>query len=110
MIRALVNEASAEWSRRMHPLRLGSEMLSDRNPAMRPLASVAQMAKENRQPVEGDNFFLQCEKIFSDWMKLSLNAYADWRDMMTEDVFFGVYGQSWLQAFLGLPASDDSSG
>ncbi len=107
MIRALVTEQSAEWLRRMHPLRLGYEMLSDRNPAMRPLASAAQEVKENRQPVAGDNFFLQWEKIFSDWMTLSLNTFADWRDMMTEQMFFGIYGQPWLQALLGLGAAGD---
>ncbi len=41
-IRALATEQSAEWLRRMHPLRLGYELLSDRNPAMQPLASAAQ--------------------------------------------------------------------
>ncbi len=106
MMRALATEQSAEWLRRMHPLRLGYEILSDRNPAMEPLASAAQEVKENRQPVARDNLFLQWEKAFSDWMTLGLNAFADWRDMMTEHMFFGVYGQSWLQALLGLRASD----
>jgi hypothetical protein len=27
--------------------------------------------------------------------------------MLVEQVFFGVYGQEWLQALLGLRASDD---
>jgi pimeloyl-ACP methyl ester carboxylesterase len=107
MIRAQVTEQSAEWLRRMHPLRLGYEVLSDRNPAMRPLASFAQGVKENRQPVAGDNLFLQWEKIFSGWMTVGLNVYADWRDMMAEHTFFGVYGQTWLQALLGLRAKDD---
>jgi hypothetical protein len=106
MIRALANEQSAEWLRRMHPLRLGYEMLSDENPAMKPLDSASQWVKENRQPAAKDNLFVQWEKLFSDWMTLSLNAFADWRDMMTEHMFFGVYGQAWLQALLGLRASD----
>jgi pimeloyl-ACP methyl ester carboxylesterase len=106
MIRALATEESAEWMRRMHPLRLGYEMLSDENPAMQPLESAAQWVKENRQPAAKDNLFLQWERIFSDWMTLSLNAFGDWRDMMTEQMFFGVYNQTWLQALLGLRASD----
>jgi hypothetical protein len=38
---------------------------------------------------------------------LGLKAFGDLRDMLVEQVFFGVYGQSWLQALLGLRASDD---
>lgn len=102
----MATEGGAEWLRRMHPLRLGYEMLSDQNPAMKPLDSAAHDVNENRQPVAEDNPFLQWERNFSDWMKLSLNIYTDWRDMMTEHLFFGVYGQSWLQALLGLRGSD----
>jgi pimeloyl-ACP methyl ester carboxylesterase len=105
-IRALATEQSAEWLRRMHPLRMGYEILSNRNPAMGPLASTAETVKQNRQPAAPDNLFLQWERIFSEWMTLSLNAFADWRDMMTEQMFFGIYGQTWLQALLGLRASD----
>jgi hypothetical protein len=107
IIRALATEQSAEWLRRVHPLRLGYEMPSNQNAAMRPLASAAERVRQNRQPVAGDNLFLQWEKIVSDWMTVSLNAFRDWRDMLMEQMFFGVYAQSWLQALLGLRASDD---
>ncbi len=107
VIRALATEQSAEALRRMHPLRLGYEIFSDRNPAMRPLAAAAETVRENRQPAAGDNLFLQWEKGFSDWMTLGLKAFGDLRDMLVEQVFFGVYGQSWLQALLGLRAADD---
>ncbi|HSM73787.1 MAG TPA: DUF3141 domain-containing protein [Desulfobacterales bacterium] len=107
MIRALTTEQSAEALRRTHPLRLGYEIFSDRNPALRPLASAAETMRESRQQVAGDNPFLQWEKTFSDWVTLGLKAFGDLRDMMVEQVFFGVYGQSWLQALLGLRASDD---
>jgi hypothetical protein len=107
LLRALATEQGAEWLRRFHPLRMGYELFSDRNPAAQPLASAAQRVRENRQPVAADNIFLQWEKIFSDWMTLSLNAFRDWRDMLVEHTFFGIYGQSWLQALLGLRASDD---
>ena len=106
VFRALATEQSAEWLRRMHPLRLSYELVSDRNPALQPLASAAQKVRENRQPVAADNPFLQWERTFSDWMTLSLNFYRDWRDMMTEQMFFGIYEQPWMQAMLGLRASD----
>jgi len=107
LIRGLATQQGAEWLRRIHPLRLGYEVFSDRNPAMKPLASAAQRVKENRQPVAADNIFLQWEKICSDWMTIGLDAFRAWRDMLTEQTFFGIYSQSWLQALLGLRASDD---
>jgi pimeloyl-ACP methyl ester carboxylesterase len=107
VLRALATEQTAEWLQRLHPLRLSYEMLSDRNPAMRPLAQAAQGVMENRQPVASENPFQQWEKMFSDWITLSLDAYRDWRDTMAENMFFGIYGQSFLQATLGLRASDD---
>ncbi len=106
IVRAMTTEKSAEGMRRTHPLRLGYEMLSDRNPAMKPVALAAQKVKENRKPVAKDNLFLQWEKLFSDWVAMGLNAFGSWRDMMTEQMFFGVYTQNWLQAVLGLRATD----
>ncbi len=106
VVRALANEKSAEFLRRMHPLRLSYELFSDSNPALQPLASAAQNVRENRQPVTAGNPFLQWEKTFSNWMTLSLDAYRGWRDMMTEQMFFGIYEQPWMQAMLGLRASD----
>ncbi|MFP5213767.1 MAG: DUF3141 domain-containing protein [Acidobacteriota bacterium] len=106
VVRALASEQSADWMRRMHPSRLGYEVLSDRNPAMRPVAAEARKVKENRRPVEKDNLFLQLEKMFSEWIVFGLNTFADWRDKITEEMFFGMYDQPWLQAMLGLRVSD----
>lgn len=106
MVRSLANEQGAELLRRMHPLRMGYEILSDTNPAMKPIASAADDVKKNRQFVADDNLFLQWEKSFSDWMTFSLDAFGQWRDMMTENMFFGIYSQPWVQALLGQRASD----
>lgn len=106
-IRAFATEQGAEGLRRLHPLRIGYELFSDRNPALQPLAAAARTVEENRRPVAADNIFLQWEKVFSDWIKSSLETFGEWRDAMMETMFFGVYDQSWLQALLGLPASDE---
>jgi pimeloyl-ACP methyl ester carboxylesterase len=106
LVRAVTNEPMAEWMRRMHPLRLGYEIFSDRNPMMRPLSSAAQWVKENREPVEPDNVFWHWQTVYSDWVANSLDLYRDWRDMLTEQLFFGIYNQPWLQALLGLRATD----
>jgi pimeloyl-ACP methyl ester carboxylesterase len=107
VVRASATEQSAEGLRRLHPLRLSYELFSDRNPAAQPLAAAAERVREKRQALAADNLFLQWEKIFSDWVTLSLDTFRDWRDMLTEQMFFGIYGQSWLQAMLGLRATDD---
>ncbi len=106
-VRAMTNEHTAEWMRRMHPLRTGYELFSDRNPMMTSIASAAQWVKDHREPVDSDNLFLQWQNLYSDWMAQSLKAYGDWRDMMIEQMFFGIYNQPWLQALLGLKASDE---
>ena len=107
LVRGLATELTAECLRRTHPLRLGYELLSDRNPAAQALASAAEQVRSERRPAAADNHFLQWEKAFSDWMTQSLDAFREWRDMLMEQTFFGIYGQPWLQALLGLRASDD---
>ncbi len=107
LVRAMVNEPFAEWLRRTHPARMVYECFSNRNPMMRPVSTAAQWVAENRKPVAADNIFLQWQTLFSDCMVQSLNAFRDWRDMMMEQMFFGVYSQPWLQALMGLRASDD---
>lgn len=106
LVRALATEQSAEWLRRTHPARMIYELFSDHNPMMRPLPKAAEWVADHRRPVATDNIFLQWQTIFSDCMVQSLNAFRDWRDMTMEQMFFGVYSQPWLQAFLGLRASD----
>lgn len=106
-VKAMVNDHSAQWMRQMHPLRMSYEMFSDHNPMMRSVAQAAQVVSENRKPVAQDNVFLQWQNIFSDLMVQSLDLYRDWRDMMTEQMFFSFYSQPWLQAMVGLQASDD---
>jgi pimeloyl-ACP methyl ester carboxylesterase len=106
-VRAFSTPQGAEWLQRLHPQRLGYELLSDRNPVLRPLAEAADKVQEQRRPVSADNIFRQWEKFFSGWMKTSLEAFGTWRDMLTEQTFFAVYNQPWLQAMLGLQASDE---
>lgn len=106
-VKFMTTEQSAEWMRRIHPLRLRYEMISDKNPLMNHLDSAAKRVNENRKPVSSDNVFLQWQHLFSEIIKRNLDLYRDWRDMMQEQLFFGIYSQPWLQALLGLKATDD---
>jgi pimeloyl-ACP methyl ester carboxylesterase len=106
VVRALATEQGAEWLRRAHPLRVGYTLFSDRNPVLRSLADTVPAVAENRRQAPEDNIFLQWESIFSDWITSGLEAFGAWRDMLAEQIFFGIYAQPWLQALLGLRASD----
>lgn len=106
LVKAMATEQGAECMRRMHPLRLSYELFSDHNPMMHSLSSTAEWVKANREPVAADNPFWQWQNVFSDLMTQSLNAFRDWRDMLTEQMFFGIYNLPWLQALVGINASD----
>ncbi len=107
LVRAMSNDTTAEWLRRLHPLRISYDLFSDRNPLMTLLPPAARWVQENRRPVDPDNPFLKWQEAFSDLVIQSLDAYRDWRDRMTEQAFFAFYGQPWVQALMGLRASDD---
>jgi len=108
-VQSWTNEGLAQWMRRCHPLRLQYEMLSDANPWMRQLQASAQEAKRERRPVSEDNIFWQTQEQISDWIESSLDAYRDVRDRASEVWFHAVYGSPFVQAMVGLKASDDSA-
>jgi hypothetical protein len=103
-VSALANEATAEWSRRLHPNRARFEMFADENPLMGPVAASAQWVRDNRRTVSPGNPFLGFERVMSDMIATGLEAYAKARDIVQEAVFFGAYGSPLLQAMVGLGA------
>jgi hypothetical protein len=105
-IRLWANEGAATWMRKLHPLRLQFELFSSANPFMTYLASMADVVRQNRQPVTKDNVFVQAEAAASKWIESSLNLYRDLRDEITEAAFLNVYGSPALQAMVGLKASE----
>src|SRR5262249_28394386 len=107
-VQSWANEGFAQWMRRCHPLRLQYEMLSDANPFVRQLQVSAQGAKRDRRPVSDDHAFWQTQEQLSDWIESSLDAYRDLRDRASEAWFHAVYGSPFVQAMVGLQASDDT--
>ncbi|MGH9808472.1 MAG: DUF3141 domain-containing protein, partial [Terriglobia bacterium] len=105
-IRAFANEGAATWLRKLHPLRLQYELFSTANPFMSYLASMADVVRQNRQPVAKENLFAQAEASASKWIETSLNSYRDLRDELTEAKFLNVYGSPVLQALVGLKAGE----
>lgn len=106
-VRAMANDQTAEWLRKIHPLRLGYEGFSDRNPLMKPFAILSDKAKENRQPVDPDNIFWKWQGMFSDYMVEYLEMFKKITESTSEQMFFAIYGNPFLQAFLGMNDSDE---
>ncbi|AVI63715.1 DUF3141 domain-containing protein [Halomonas sp. GFAJ-1] len=101
-LRAVMTPEAARWTRRMHPIRLGYKLLSDRNPLTVPLPVMAETVRRNRQEIGQDNFFKALESMASDQITAGLNAWRDLRDSSTERMFMDIYGQPLLQAAVGL--------
>jgi pimeloyl-ACP methyl ester carboxylesterase len=105
-VRLFANEGAATWMRKLHPLRLQFELFSKANPFMTYLASMADIVRQNRQPVSKDNVFAQAEAKTSKLIENSLNTYRDLRDELAEAAFLNIYGSPGLQAMIGLKASE----
>lgn len=101
-LKATMTPEAARLIRRMHPIRLGYKLLSDRNPLSVPLPVMAEVVRKNRHPVSQDNLFKALENMGSDQLVANLNAVRDLRDSSTEKMFMDVYGQPLLQAAVGL--------
>jgi hypothetical protein len=101
-VRAVVNDQMADWLRRMHPLRVRFEALSDQNPWIKPVAGLAGQVRANRRPVGPDNPFLAMQEAASRQIVEALDRYRDVRDWFSENIFLSVYGSPLLQAAVGL--------
>ena len=102
LVRTLFPEPVARTLRQLHPHRLRFSMLSDRDPLMWPVKTLAPMVRERRRPVSEKNPLLVLEKAVSSWIASSLDTAGAMRDAMTEAIFLGVYGLPLLQAAAGL--------
>ncbi|MCU0986805.1 MAG: DUF3141 domain-containing protein [Acetobacteraceae bacterium] len=105
LAQAAANPAMAEVTRRLHPARLPYELLSDRNPLLRPIEAIADLVREKRAAAPSDNPFLALQQTMADAIAGSLEAWGEARDAMTETMFFAVYGSPLVQALAGISGS-----
>jgi hypothetical protein len=101
-VRSMVNPSWADWMRQLHPLRLQYEMFSDANPAMRPLAALADQVRSDRRPVEKDNPFVALQENVSRQIVAGLDAWREATEALSERMFFSVYSSPTLQAAAGV--------
>jgi pimeloyl-ACP methyl ester carboxylesterase len=109
-VRAFANPTTAEWMRKMHPLRLSYEMFSDANPFMRMVAKLADNVRKERAPVGKGNLFLDVQEQVSDQIVKSLDAFRELSEKTAERTFLQVFGQPGLQAALGIDPAVSQSG
>jgi hypothetical protein len=106
VVRATTSEPAAEWLRRLHPLRLQYEMLSDKNAWMAPVSTMAEFVHQNRQPAAADNPFLEMQKSFSEGVVAGLDAWRGASETIAEQTFLAIFGSPALQAAIGIDPAD----
>ncbi len=105
VVRALVNTPVADWLRQVHPLRLQYELFSDANPAMAPIAAMAEQIRKNRKSVPSDNPFVAMQEAFSQQMVAALDAWRETSETLAERTFLAIYGSPTVQAALGVDSA-----
>ena len=79
MVRAFVSTPIADWLHQMHPLRLQYEMFSDQNPAMAPIATLAEQIRKDRKPVSSNNPFVAMQEQFSNQIVSAFELMARYK-------------------------------
>ncbi|MAU51210.1 MAG: alpha/beta hydrolase [Roseovarius sp.] len=90
-MRALSSPASADLSRRLHPLRLQNRLASDANPVMSAVAEAAVRARSERRPVGPENPFFAFERRLTEIVERQLDLTQAAREALTELGFLGAY-------------------
>lgn len=104
-VRAVSTPQMADALRRVHPLRLQSELFRSSNPFMGWVAAVAQEVRKQRKPVSTDNPFLAAQEKSSKQIVDVLDHTRVTSEKAAEELFLTVYGSSPLQSALGIDAT-----
>ncbi|MDM0117793.1 DUF3141 domain-containing protein [Variovorax sp. J22R133] len=107
IVKASVNEQTAEWMKKLNHAELPFEIFSERNPLMQQVAQLAEQVRQQRKPVASDNPFVAWQAKLSEGIIAALDGYRDQRDAMLEKMFLAIYSSPMLQAAVGLGAPDE---
>jgi pimeloyl-ACP methyl ester carboxylesterase len=102
IVRSLVNPPLADAIRKLHPLRMQYDLLSDANPLMAPIARLADAVRENRRPAASNNPFLAVQEQVSQHIVSTLDAWRVFNESCAERAFMAAYGSKALQAAVGV--------
>lgn len=114
VVSTAVSPEASLMIRLMHPLRVQRYAISDVNPFLIPVKTMAPYVKEQRVSIEEKNRFRLIEKDISDLIEEGWNLYRDVRDMGQEALFKTIYENPWISFMLpskgGVPDSAMSDG
>lgn len=97
-VKLFSSEATAEFFKQIHPLRVNKYIFSDRvNPYMTIFRTLAPLVRKDRKPVWPDNPFVSAEKKISDGIVAMLDGFQNVRDRFEESVFFTIYENPWMK-------------
>jgi hypothetical protein len=105
-VRSLIKPDGADWMRKFHPLRLQYELFSDANPAMKPLAALADTVRRDRRPATADNPFVSMQEAVSRQIVAGLDTWREASEAMAERMFFAIYSSPTLQAAVGVDPNE----
>ena len=86
----------------LNSLRLSYSLLSDKNPMMRAVAPLAEVARAKRVPAGADNPFITMQQQVSKSIVDGFNLFRDLRDDLVERTFHAVYGSPLVQLSCGI--------
>ncbi len=86
----------------LNSLRLSYSLLSDKNPMMRAVAPLAEVARTKWVAVSADNPFITMQQQVSKSIVDGLNLFRDLRDDLVERTFHAVYGSPLVQLSCGI--------
>src|SRR6202030_2296831 len=101
-VRAAVTPQMAEWTRKLHPLRVSYEAFGRDNAAMKTVAEAADTIREHRKPAAQDNPFLAFQETVSKNFVDVLDKWRDAQEALSETFFLNIYGSPVLQAAVGI--------
>jgi pimeloyl-ACP methyl ester carboxylesterase len=96
-VRAAVDPQSAKQFFDTRQMRVERSALSDKNPLMTQVKSLAEKARAERKQVASDNPFLAMEQLVADSIEQSWNLFRDVRDAMQEATFHMIYGSPFMR-------------
>ncbi len=92
LVSAMVTPAGATVRRAMHPQRAQRWAVSDLNPFLWPLKSMADITRANRAARDNDGPMAMMERCTAAVTAASWDLYRDLRDAAVENSFFRTYG------------------
>ncbi|MBK1631106.1 alpha/beta hydrolase [Thiohalocapsa halophila] len=98
VLKAMTNQASAEFMANTSPMRAQRWLQSDRNPAMQPVKGLAEQVRANRQAAPADNPFRQWERFNAQLITQWWDGVRDMQNAMIEWNFHLLWAAPPVQA------------